>query len=104
MFLPVAASAQAFNYEYNLKSGGWSPIVSQKVGTLTEVPALKALDISIIVGADRSISGPVTFGGMLSRSFPVAKQAVGLIGITGRITSGRPPQIGGIVIGVSFKL
>lgn len=100
----MAKAQSSFNYEYSFKTQRWSPIVAQKVHTLTEVPIIKTIDLSLVVGADGRLNGPATFGGMISRTVPVAKEASLLIGLTGRITSGRPPQIGGLVIGVSFNL
>lgn len=93
----------SFAWEYNLRGKQWSPIVTQQIGTLTRVPVLKFLDVSLLGGVAGGTNGAPTFGAMLSRSFPVADQASILLGITGRITQARPPQLGGIVFGVSFS-
>lgn len=109
--LPSVAKAQAVEdppktslaWEYGLRDKQWSPIVTQQIGTLTRVPVLKFLDVSLLGGVAGGTNGAPTFGAMLSRSFPVADQASILLGITGRITQARPPQLGGIVFGVSFS-
>lgn len=92
----------SFAWEYSLKSKQWSPLASYRVGQLTGVPLLKTLDISAIGGVAGGSNGVPFVGGMLSKSFQIANEASLLLGLTGRITQSRPPQIGGIVFGLSF--
>lgn len=90
-------------WEYSLRGKEWSPLVSQQVGTLTRVPWLSTIDVSLIGGVAGGTNGAPTFGGMLSKSFAIADQASILVGLTGRITQSAPPQLGGIVFGLSFN-
>lgn len=101
--MPSMALAQInVAWEYSFKSKQWSPLVSHPITTLREVPILGTLDVSGLVGLQGG-SGNVTTGFMLSRSYKAADNVDILLGFTARVVQSRPPQFGGVVIGITYK-
>lgn len=109
--LPLLSFAQSsWLYEYTPKSRSWAALASYPVGNLSQVPVLGSLDVSAVAGVAQM--GIPTFGAMLSKSWPVGTfhgadgraGAVSLVlGVTGRVAQGRPPQFGGIAAGVTLR-